>query len=92
MIDTYKLAIRDCHYTATYFLRLFDTYGGVGAAKRLPATDTPSDGFTRLWECDRLDLTVEAHVIRPEYASLFTEQEIQIARNRLVQYGFTFDA
>jgi hypothetical protein len=39
----------------------------------------------------RLDLTVEAHVIRPEYAELFTEQEIISARKRLVENGYTFD-
>jgi hypothetical protein len=33
--------------------------GGVGAAKKLINDPFPSDGFRRLWETGRLDLTVE---------------------------------
>ena len=50
--------------------------------------DEVSDGFTTLWELKRLDLSVEAYVLRPEYAPLFTEEERGIARARLRQYGY----
>jgi len=42
--------------------------------------DEVSDGFTTLWELRPLDLSVEAYVLRPEYAPLFTEEERGIAR------------
>ena len=45
-------------------------------------------GFTRLWELRRLDLTVEAVVLRPEFASLFTPDERAVARQRLDSVGF----
>lgn len=92
MVDLYVTAKRDCHYNATYFLRMVSEQGGLATAKHLLATDTPSDGFTQLYLCGRLDLTVEAHVIRPEYAELFTPDEIAIANQRLQQYGYDFDA
>jgi hypothetical protein len=35
-------------------------------------------GFEVLWENKRLDLSVEALVLRPEYHELFTEEERKI--------------
>ena len=58
------------------------------AAKQLIHTDTPSEGFTTLWELKRLDLSVEAHVIKSEYAELFTDNERQICLERLEAYGY----
>jgi hypothetical protein len=37
-----------------------------------------------------LDLTVEALVLRPEFAPLFTEGELTRARERLEQFGYRF--
>ncbi len=91
MVEIYRAALRECNYKATYFLRMVEQDGGVKAAKRLLAGHDPQSGFTTLWECKRLDLTVEAHVIRPEYAELFTADEIDSARRRLTDYGYKFD-
>ena len=88
MLDIYKTAKRECHYNANYFLGMLSDLGGVETAKRLLATAEPSEGFTTLYLCKRLDLTVEAHVIKSEYASLFTPEEIEIARARLKEYGY----
>jgi hypothetical protein len=51
-------------------------------------TPRPSDGFTALWERGRLDLTVEAHVLQERFHELFTDEEREICRQRLVQYGW----
>jgi hypothetical protein len=47
-----------------------------------------SDGFTALWDARRLDLTVEALILEPEWLRLFTDQEREVARKRLCDYGF----
>jgi len=47
-----------------------------------------SDGFTTPWELKRLDLSVEAFVLRPEYAPLFAEEERSSARACLKGYGY----
>jgi hypothetical protein len=39
---------------------------GVETARSLLWKDGASDGFTTLWELKRLDLSVEAFVLRPE--------------------------
>ena len=64
-------------------------YGGVGACKRLLATEQPSDGFERLWRCGRLDLTLEAGIWdNPQWHCLFTQAEIDEAHRRLDELGY----
>ena len=88
MLDTYHRAKRECRYHATYFLRLLEELGGVAAAKRLLASENPAAGLTTLWECGRLDLSVEAKVLLPEFAELFTEEERAAAKARLQAFGY----
>jgi hypothetical protein len=73
MLDTYELLKRKYRYNASYFLQMVLEHGGVETARRLLRKDDVSGGFTTLWELKRLDLSVEAYVLRPEYAPLFTE-------------------
>lgn len=91
MVAIYTTAKRDLGYNATRFLQMVTDEGGLGAARRLLHASSVSDGFTTLWEHARLDLSVEAHVLRPEFAGLFTNRERQIARRRLKDYGFDGD-
>lgn len=88
MIQVYKNAKLYCQYNATYFLQMVNERGGLATAQYLIVTDTPSEGFTKLWECQRLDLTVEAVALNPIYRSLFSEVELEMAKERLQQYGY----
>jgi hypothetical protein len=67
---------------------LYDN-GGLLTAKRLIGAPTPSEGFTKLWEMRRLDLSVEAVALQPEFRSLFTNAERFTARERLKQYEYS---
>ena len=87
MLDIYRRALSEANYKASYFLQMVETYGGLSAARKLLATTRPSEGFTALWERGRLDLTVEATVLDPRFASLFSDDELDAARERLKQYG-----
>ncbi|HOQ68449.1 MAG TPA: hypothetical protein PLK74_00740 [Anaerolineaceae bacterium] len=89
MIEIYHRAKEECDYNATRFLQMVSNEGGLKTATKLLATAEPSDGFTELWRNHRLDLTMENLVLKPKYRSLFTEQEIEIARERLDSYGFS---
>ena len=91
MASIYRLAKSEADYVATYFLQMLDQRGAVGTAQYFLHTSTPSEGFTHLWERGRLDLTVEAHVLDPRFESLFTPEERRIARQRLEDYGFSFE-
>ena len=82
------LDARDAGYNATYFVRMLNELGGVLTAKRLVGSTQPSDGFTRLWEMDRLELSVEALVLDAKWRTLFSDIERGAARRRLMEYGW----
>lgn len=86
----YVEALEQTGYRAGYFLRMVSEMGGLAAAKALLAPGRPThDGFTTLYLHGRLDLTVEATVLaNPEFAELFTEDELDNARNRLKLHGY----
>jgi hypothetical protein len=75
-------------YWASYILRGVRNHGGPAYAHQLLRAEGTSDGFQRLTDEHRLDLTVEALVLRPDYASLFTDEERSIAANRLARAGY----
>ena len=85
------LDAKDAGYNATYFLRMLNELGGVATARKLVGSPTPSDGFTKLWEMGRLDLSVEALVLDARWKGLFSDQEQAAARRRLTDYGWRGD-
>lgn len=79
-------------YNPTHFIRMVANVGALAAAKKLVTSRTLSDGFSELWDRGRIDLTVEAQVVAPEFEALFTEEELDAARHRLTQFGYTPNA
>jgi hypothetical protein len=72
-----------------FFFNMLNDRGGVATAEYLINSDTPSDGYTRLYELGRLDLTVEAVVVEePKWHRLFSQDELAKARRRLLDYGY----
>jgi len=53
----------------------------------LNASET-SDGFGTLFQLKRLDLSVEAVVLKPEWRECFTQAERDSARRRLADAGY----
>ncbi|MBU4446222.1 MAG: hypothetical protein Q8N12_09000 [Thermodesulfovibrionales bacterium] len=88
MIGVYESALRECRYNATRFIQMVQNHGGVESAKILLHTPGFQYGFTELWQCGCLRLTMEALVIQPQYAALFTQEEIEITRTRLEECGY----
>lgn len=86
MLLIYQLAKQECHYSARRYLAMLRRRGGVETAKRLLHSKKISEGYKTLKEYGRLDLTVEALVIKQEWRELFTMEEIQIATKRLKEY------
>ena len=81
----YRTAGRETGYWAGYFLKSVKQYGGVGAARRLLERGGVSKGLARLASLGRLDLAMEALVLDPAYAALFSAEEREIATRRLEQ-------
>jgi hypothetical protein len=85
MMRAYLQAKIDAGYNATRFHQMLTEHGGVETARRL--LPQMSDGFTQLWQRKRLDLTVEWIVLEPQWHDLFSDEERDIARRRLVESG-----
>ena len=85
-------ARREIKYTARYFIDMVSNEGGRETARYLLDTKEPSDGYVVLWENRRLDLSVEAEVLRPQWHELFSDEQRAVAIRRLREYGFDVDA
>ncbi len=85
----YQRAGREAKYWGFYFLRDLKKYGGLKVAKRMLAKTTragDTKGFLALADAGRPDLSVEAVVLLPQFRSLFSDQEIAIAEQRLKRF------
>jgi hypothetical protein len=74
------------NYNASGFMQLLGNHGAISAAKILINKSEPSDGFTELWKLGRLDISVEARALKPEFRELFSSAELAICRKRLAAY------
>ena len=88
MVAIYDAA-KPLGYQASYFRQMVFDRGGVETAHDLMASSTVSDGFRTLQGLGHLELSVEVHVIKPEYEPLFSSTEIATARRRLERAGYT---
>ena len=88
MIDGYRKADKECGYRATRFLQMLGEKGGVKTAKELISKDGGTEGFLKLWQFGRLDLSVEALVQQEQFRELFTNEELLMCKERLEKYGY----
>jgi hypothetical protein len=89
MLEVYDRAKLECRYTATRFRQMVNENGGLQAAKMLLASKHHPEGLTRLWEEGRLDISMEALILRHPWSELFSEEELSVARKRLKDLGYT---
>ena len=89
MLAIYDLAKKECHYNASRFRKMVSEHGGLPAAKMLLLSTRHPEGLTRLWEEGRLDISMEALVLREPWCQLFTAEEIAIAKKRLKDLGYS---
>lgn len=89
LIDTYHQTKAETGYNALGFLQLLHNRKGLGAAQYLIHQPRPSEGYVKLFEYKRLDLTVEAIIYdNPEWHPLFTEEEMAVVKRRLQEYEY----
>lgn len=88
MMNVYNAALKKCNYKASRFLQMFLEYKGVTTAKMLLSKRDVQYGFTELYLCDCLGLSMEVLVLKPEYKALFTADELQEAKRRLVDVEY----
>lgn len=69
-------------------LGMISQMGGVDATRAVVGSSSPSETFSLLWGCGRLDLTLEALILREEFQGLFSEALLRRAEDRLSQAGY----
>lgn len=75
-------------YISHSFIEMIDEHGALQTVKIL-ISKNPSNAYAKLWEKNRLDLTVEAIIIQnQEFHSIFSEEELNKAKERLNQFGY----
>lgn len=84
LLDSIEIS-RGMGYTPTAFIGMLDRHGGVRTAKRLIADGNIQSGIKKLRDLGRLDIAMEQIMLDPEFATLFTPEELAAARWRLEQ-------
>ncbi len=81
--------IKKIGYVPTRFIQMLQQQGNNAyeVVQRLVAKDA-SSGLEKLWEKGRLDLSMEALMVKPEYRELFPEEILNICNKKLKKYGY----
>jgi hypothetical protein len=87
MLNVYESASQQAGYRATRFLQKVRRDGGLKAAQYFLRQPGVSAGFLALEKAAKLDLSTEYIVLRPQFAGLFSDSELRIARQRLLDHG-----
>lgn len=89
MMEIYQRAKSEANYNATRFLQMLLEHRGLKTAQLLLDAGAVSEGYSALWRCKRLDLTVEAQINdNPQWHPLLTPKELAIAKRRLEEFGY----
>ena len=89
MFSIYQRANDELGYNASRYFQMLANDGALHTATTLVLAKDFSQGMTFLWKNKRLDLSVEALVINPKWASLFSTEVREAAKRKLRQLGYT---
>lgn len=84
MINLCNRSSNEIGYDPRYLRRMISETGGLETARVLLNKKTVSEGFVELARHQRLDLAVEALIQIEPWNALFTQEEIEVARRRLL--------
>jgi hypothetical protein len=83
IMESVRISKEELDYNPTRFIQMCYVYGVLEAAKKLLASEQVSDGFTTLTILGRRELTIESIARKSEFRSLFSDEELKNAANRL---------
>ena len=67
---------------------LIEKNGALRFLQQLLRRKQESPGFPALAKCGKLELSAEAVVVRPEFSTLFTDDEVNCCFDRLCSNGY----
>lgn len=88
MLRIYDVAKEKCGYRPIRFREKIPRDGALAAAQGWLSKETPQKGLITLCEHGLLKISMEALVLEPEFAPLFTEEGRAVARKRLRALGY----
>lgn len=80
------VCINEYNYHPRYYIRMIIKHGSMETARQLIMANHYHEGFARLCELKRLNLTIESIVLEPEFEPLFSPELINEAQKRLNEY------
>ena len=72
----------------TRFLQTMEKFGIVRTAQEIFRKGRTSDCFNKLAEAGHLELTMEAIIVKGEYAELFTDEQVNYCYELLCENGY----
>ena len=89
ILQQHQIAKDETGYKAPLFKRMVIEKGALQTAKDLlVGKNKISEGLVQLVLHKRLDLSLEANVIKPEWQSLFSDEELKTAIKRLKELNY----
>lgn len=88
VIKNCELAEKEYGCKMTKFLQTIERFGIVRTAQEILRKGRTSDCFNKLAEAGRLDLTMEATIVKGEYAELFTDEQVNDCYELLCEKGY----
>lgn len=88
MLALYRRAGEEAGYWGTRYLQAVRRKGGLTTAKEMmrPRSKGQRAGLDKLLDARRPELTLEYLVLQPKYRALFTDEEINAAKERLSEF------
>jgi len=88
VIRNCEIAEKECGCKMTRFLETIDRFGIVKTAQEILRKGRTSDCFNKLVEEGRIELTMEATIVKAQYAELFTDEEVNACYELLCEKGY----
>ena len=89
LLESYYAAGKQTGYWGRRFYQAVKRKGGLATVKPMltPRTTSQRKGLDAILEANKPELSVEAVVLQPRFAQMFTEAELKTAAERLGEFG-----
>ena len=88
VIKNCKVAEKEYGCKMIRFLQIIERFGIVRTAQEIFKKGRTSDCFNKLAEAGHLELTMEAIIVKGEYAELFTDEQVNYCYKLLCENGY----
>ena len=88
VIKNCEIAEKEYNCKMTRLIETINRFGIVRTAQEIIRKGKTSDCFSKLVEVGRIDLTMEAELVKSKYSELFTDEEVNACYDLLCENGY----